>query len=195
MQTKRPSKIKHSLEIDVLQTASNATRLELVKALVVTGAFLYLPANMIPVMTMTVNGDVEKLTVMGGVEEMVNSGLWPVALIIFLASIVIPFCKLATLSWMLFLHGTSKMQRERTVLRRILIKIGSWSMIDIFLLSVIAAVGQLGMLASVHAEPGAIFFSIVVLCNIFASELYKPEWIWVKNEENQPLKNAKGAKN
>ena len=157
---------------------SNVTRLELVKALVVTGTFLYLPANMVPVMTMTVNGDVEKLTVMGGVEEMINSGLWPVALIIFLASIMIPFCKLATLSWMLFLHGTSKMQRERTVLRRILIKIGSWSMIDIFLLSVIAAVGQLGMLASVHAEPGAIFFSVVVLCNIFASELYKPEWIW-----------------
>ncbi|MFI0347350.1 MAG: paraquat-inducible protein A [Chthoniobacterales bacterium] len=158
--------------------SSNALQLELVKALVVTGAFLYLPANLVPVMTMTVNGDVEKLTVMGGVEEMVTSGLWPVAVIIFLASIAIPFCKLVTLSWMLFLHGTSTMQRERTLLRRILIKIGSWSMIDIFLLSVIAAVGQVGALASVHAEPGVIFFSVVMLCNIFASELYKPEWIW-----------------
>lgn len=158
--------------------ATNITRLELVKALVVTGLLFYFPANIIPVMTMTVNGDVQELTVMGGVEEMYNSGLWPVAVIIFLASIAIPFCKLGTLSWMLLLHGKKTMQRERTIVRRILIKIGSWSMIDIFLLSVIAAVGQLGMLASVHAQPGAIFFSVVLLCNIFASELYKPEWIW-----------------
>ena len=51
-------------------------------------------------------------------------------------------------------------------------------MIDIFLLSIIAAVGQLGMLASIHAEPGALFFSAVLLCNIFAYELYRPQWIW-----------------
>lgn len=164
---------------------SDVTRLALVKALVLTGLILYVPANIIPVMTMTVSGDVQQLTVMGGVEEMFNSGLRPVALIIFLASIAIPFCKLGTLSWMLVLHGTSTMQRERTILQRILLKLGSWSMIDIFLLSVIAAVGQLGMLASVHAEPGALFFSVVLLCNIFASELYKPTWIWQTNEKSQ----------
>ncbi len=154
--------------------------------LVLTGGIFYIPSNIIPVMTMTVNGDVEGLTVMGGVREMLESGLWPVALIIFLASIVVPFLKLAIMTLMLLLHGKSKYQRARSVARRAMLKIGSWAMIDIFLLSIIAAVGQLGMLASVHAEPGALFFAGVLLCNIFAYELYDPAWIWQSSQK--PIK-------
>lgn len=158
--------------------SSQQQRLALIQALVLSGLVLYIPSNTVPVMTMTVNGNVEPLTVMGGVREMYQSGLWPVALIIFLASIVVPFLKLAVMCWMLVLHGSTKLQRPRSWAQRIMIKIGSWAMIDIFLLSIIAAVGQLGMLASVHAEPGALFFSGVLICNIFAFELYKPAWIW-----------------
>ena len=157
---------------------TSTQRLALVKALVLTGIILYIPSNVIPVMTMTVNGNISPLTVMGGVREMVQSGLWPVGLIIFLASIVVPFLKLFIMSWMLWLHGKPKYQQERSRLRRIMIKIGSWAMIDIFLLSIIAAVGQLGMLASIHAEPGSLFFAAVLLCNIFSYELYRPQWIW-----------------
>ena len=157
---------------------SDQQRLDSVKALAIAGAILYLPSNTIPVMTMTVNGDVEPLTVMGGVMEMYHSGLWPIALIIFLASIVVPFVKLIVTGGMLWLHGTTRWQRERSTIRRIMIQIGSWAMVDIFLLSVIAAVGQLGTLASVHAEPGALFFATLLLCNIFSYELYKTSWIW-----------------
>ncbi|MFZ4116179.1 MAG: paraquat-inducible protein A [Chthoniobacterales bacterium] len=160
---------------------SSPERLTLVKVLILTGIIFYIPSNVVPVMTMTINGDVSPLTVMGGVREMVQSGLWPVGLIIFLASIVVPFLKLTIMCWMLWFHGTSTYQEERSRLYRIMIKIGSWAMIDIFLLSIIAAVGQLGMLASVHAEPGALFFSAVLLCNIFAYELYRPQWIWTSS--------------
>lgn len=159
-------------------------RFTLVQALLFTGIIFYIPSNIIPVMTMTVNGNITPLTVMGGVREMVQSGLWPVGLIIFLASVVVPFLKLAIMSWMLWLHGGARYQQERSQLRRIMIKIGSWAMIDIFLLSIIAAVGQLGMLASVHAEPGALFFSAVLLCNIFSYELYRPQWIWQNEISN-----------
>ncbi len=152
------------------------------KALVLTGLIFYIPSNVVPVMTMTLNGGVSPLTVMGGVREMVQSGLWPVGLIIFLASIVVPFLKLTIMCWMLWFHGTSHYQKERSRLYRIMIKIGSWAMVDIFLLSIIAAVGQLGMLASIHAEPGALFFSAVLLCNIFAYELYRPQWIWMSSQ-------------
>lgn len=157
---------------------SDQQRFEAVKALAVAGAILYFPSNMIPVMTMTVNGDVQPLTVMGGVMEMYHSGLWPVAVIIFLASIAVPLLKLLVTGWILWFHGTTRWQRERSIVRHAMIKIGSWAMIDIFLLSVIAAVGQLGTLASVHAEPGALFFAAVLLCNIFSYELYKTSWIW-----------------
>lgn len=157
---------------------TSGQQLGLVKALVLTGMIFYIPSNVLPVMTMTLNGHLTPLTVMGGVREMIQSGLWPVGLIIFLASIVVPFLKITIMCAMLWLHGTSIYREERSRLHRIMKKIGNWAMIDIFLLSIIAAVGQLGMLASIHAEPGSLFFAAVLLCNIFSYELYRPQWIW-----------------
>lgn len=160
----------------------NLTRVRLAQALIASGLVLYIPANVIPVMTMTVAGDVEPLTVLGGVQELYDSGLWPVAGIVFLASIVVPFLKLLSLSWMLLLHGTSTLRPHRAAAHRVIHQIGTWSMIDIFLLAVLAAVGQLGILASVQAEPGALFFSAVLLCTLFAAEVYQPKLIWETEE-------------
>lgn len=157
---------------------TDATRLSLARALVVSGLILYIPANILPVMTITITGQVEPLTIMGGVEELNDSGLMPVAAVVFLASVVVPFLKLAVLSWILLLHGSSELRRQRTTMYRILHQVGSWSMIDIFLLSVLAAVGQLGILASVKAEPGGLFFAAVLLCTLFAAEIYHPSLIW-----------------
>lgn len=155
-----------------------STRLELAKGLTVAGLILYLPANVMPVMTIVITGEVEPLTVLGGVEELADSGLFPAAAIVFLASMVVPLLKLVCMCWLLFLHGTDRLRPQRTTAFRILHQIGTWSMIDIFLLSVLAAVGQLGMLASVQAEPGAMFFAAVLLCTLFAAALYQPRMIW-----------------
>ena len=160
------------------EEAGDKLRLQAATALVITGLILYVPANILPVMTMTVVGDVEPLTVMGGVMELYDSGLWPIAGVVFLASIVVPFCKLACLSWLLLMHGRPEWQRQRGAMRRIVHTVGSWSMVDVFLLSILAAVGQLGVLASVVAEPGALFFAAVLVCTLFASESYKPHFIW-----------------
>ncbi len=152
------------------------------KALVITGLILYVPANVLPVMTMTVAGDVEPLTVFGGVQELYDSGLAPIAAVVFLASIVVPFFKLASLSWLLFMHGKPAIRRGRSALRRMLHTIGSWSMIDVFLASILAAVGQLGMLASVQIEPGALFFAAVLVCTLIATDSYKTRMIWEPEE-------------
>jgi paraquat-inducible protein A len=157
---------------------SDTARVDLARALVATGMILYVPSNVMPVMTMTIVGAVEPLTVLGGVHELYESGLPLVAGVVFLASFVVPFLKLASLGWILFLHGKPQMQRQRSTLHQIVHKIGSWSMVDIFLLSVLAAVGQLGALAGVTAKPGAIFFATVLICCIFAVEIYKPRLIW-----------------
>lgn len=157
---------------------TDETRLSMARSLVVAGLILYIPANILPVMTITITGQVEPLTIMGGVEELNDSGLMPVAAVVFLASVVVPFLKLAVLSWILLLHGSSELRRQRTTMYRILHQVGSWSMIDIFLLSVLAAVGQLGILASVKAEPGGLFFAAVLLCTLFAAEIYHPSLIW-----------------
>ena len=157
---------------------SDTTRVELARALVLTGAILYIPSNILPVMTMSIVGKVEPLTVIGAVEELYDSGLPGIAGVVFLASIVVPFLKLVSLAWILWMHGKPTRLRERTSLHRIVHTIGSWSMVDIFLLSVLAAVGQLGALASVEAKPGALFLAAVILCCLFAAEIYKPRLIW-----------------
>jgi len=161
---------------------SDRPRYQLACALVAAGIILYIPANVVPVMTMTVVGQVEPLTVLGGVQELYDSGLAPMAGIVFLASIVVPFCKLAALSWLLLMQGSTAWQRQRAAVRRIVHLVGCWSMVDVFLLSVLAAVGQLGVLASVRAEPGALFFAAVLVCTLFASESYKPRMIWQTKE-------------
>lgn len=157
---------------------TDATRLELSRALVVAGLILYIPANTVPVMVMTVAGEVEPLTVMGGVQELYNSGLAPVAGIVFVASIVIPFLKLISMSWLLLMHGSPDLRRQRTTTLRVLHQIGTWSMIDIFLLAVLVAVGQLGILASVQAKAGGMFFASVLLCSLFAADFYQARMIW-----------------
>ena len=102
----------------------------------------------------------------------------PVAVLVFCASIVIPFLKLVCMCWLLMLHGSHRMRPHRMKALRILHQIGTWSMIDIFLLSVLAAVGQLGIMASVVPQPGAVFFAGVLLCTLFAAEIYQPRMIW-----------------
>ena len=165
---------------------SDATRLQWAQAMVVTGLVLYVPANVLPVMTMSIVGTVEPLTVLGGVEELYDSGLWPMAAVVFLASIVVPFLKLVSLSWILLMHGKPVLQRQRGNLRRIVHSIGSWSMVDVFLLAILAAVGQLGALAGVKAEPGGFFFAAVLVCSLMAAEFYKPRMIWQTNSEPTP---------
>lgn len=160
---------------------TDATRLQLTRSLVLSGLIFYLPANVLPVMTITITGVVEPLTILGGVAELWDSGLPGVAMIVFLASFVLPFLKLVVMVWLLFLHGTDRLQPQRARVFQILHRIGTWSMVDVFLLSVLAAVGQMGALASVEPEPGVLFFAGVLLCTLFAAELYKPRFIWQQN--------------
>jgi len=157
---------------------SDRSRVNLSRALVVTGLILYIPSNVMPVMTMSIIGKVDPLTVLGGVHELYDSGLKLIAAVVFLASFILPLAKLVALGWVLFQHGSPRLRRERSYVFKIVHVIGSWSMIDIFLLAVLAAVGQLGALASVRAEPGCMVFAAVLLCSLVAAEIYKPRLIW-----------------
>ena len=157
---------------------SDALRVSAARALTATGALLYIPSNVMAVMTMTVAGKTEPLTVLGGVRELWDTGLPAIAAVVFLASFLVPLLKVLSLSWILFLHGTDRNTMMRDRVHGIVHRIGSWSMIDIFLLSVLAAVGQLGALGSVTAQPGAIYFCAVMISCLLAAEIYKPRLIW-----------------
>jgi paraquat-inducible protein A len=152
-------------------------------ALLISGAVLYLPANVLPVMTMTITGEHEALTVWGGVVELYEVGLWPAALLVFLASMCVPLFKLVSLGWLLVMDGSPHRRVARTKLFRLIETIGTWSMVDLFLLSVLVAVGQLGALASVRTEPGAMFFAGVLVCTLFAAFNYDVRMIWRERRE------------
>lgn len=147
-------------------------------ALAVTGLIFIIPANVLNVMNISITGDLQQLTIWGGVEELYGVGLAPVAVIVFFASLVVPILKLAGLIWILATHGQPEGRHLRARVYHYIHTFGRWSMVDIFLLSVLVAVGQLGVLASVDTKPGALYFCLVFLCTIFAVASFDARLIW-----------------
>lgn len=149
-------------------------------ALILSAAVLYIPANLYPVMDIETFGRGGPHTILGGVREFIESGFWPLALIVFLASVAVPMLKLCGLALMLLgIHRRSATRlRPRTRLYRIVEAIGRWSMIDVFVVSVLISLVRFGVIASITAEVGAVCFAAVVVLTIFAAEAFDPRLMW-----------------
>ncbi len=149
-------------------------------ALVIAAAICYVPANLLPVMKVTSLGKTEADTIMSGVIYFVTSGDWPLALIIFTASVFVPLMKLGLLTFLLTsIHRRSSWRPvERTRMYRLTEAIGRWSMVDIYVVTILVALVRLGNLATIEAGAGAVFFGSVVVITIFAAESFDPRLIW-----------------
>jgi paraquat-inducible protein A len=149
-------------------------------ALVTAAIALYLPANLLPIMTMTSLGRAQSDTIFSGVVFLLDYGLWPLALIVFIASVVVPILKLLVLVFLLLSvqWRSGWRPRERTRLYRLIELIGRWSMVDIFVVTILVALVRLGNLASVEAETGALFFCAVVVLTMLAAMSFDPRLIW-----------------
>ena len=149
-------------------------------ALVVTGFVLYLPANVLPVLSIERFGHEQPNTILGGVGELIAAGLWPLAIIVFSASIVVPLAKLCGLSLMLAMthRRSSRWLVGRTSLYRFIDFIGRWSSIDLFMISILVALVQFGALTRVRPEGGAVAFAAVVVVTMFASGSFDPRIMW-----------------
>lgn len=149
-------------------------------ALTLTAYILYIPANLLPVMTVIMSGKGEPDTIMSGVKALVVAGMWPLALLIFFASITVPVLKLVILTYLLLSVQLKShwRPRERTVLYRLTESIGRWSMIDIFVIAILVAVVKIGALATIEAGPGAVAFGGVVVVTMFAAMSFDPRLIW-----------------
>jgi paraquat-inducible protein A len=149
-------------------------------ALLIAGYLLYIPANLLPVLTLVRFGDVERNTIMSGVFELIRSNLWPLAVIVFVASIVLPMTKLLGLTWMLIAIRVRSSHRllARTRLFRTIDLIGRWSNIDVFMGSVLVGLLQFGALTSVRAGPGLLAFAAVVVVTMFATITFDPRLMW-----------------
>jgi paraquat-inducible protein A len=149
-------------------------------ALVIAAAVLYIPANYYPVLSVVQLGAGQPSTILGGVEELVTARQYPLAALVFFASIAVPMLKLFGLSIMLITiqTGRSGWLRDRTRLYHIVRFIGRWSMIDIFMESLLGALVAFGSVITIEPGAGALAFCAVVILTMFAAETFDPRLMW-----------------
>ena len=149
-------------------------------ALVISAFICYIPANLLPMTVVTSLGNVQSDTIMSGVIYFLQHGEWPIGLVILIASVVVPMTKLFILVYLLISVQRKSQWRplERTRLYRVTEAIGRWSMTDIYVVTIMVALVQLGNLATIEAGIGAIFFGAVVVLTIFAAMTFDPREIW-----------------
>ncbi|HTI02294.1 MAG TPA: paraquat-inducible protein A [Acidisoma sp.] len=149
-------------------------------ALLIAAAVLYIPANVYPVLTVVQMGSGMPSTILGGVEELVAAKMYPLAAIVFIASIMVPMLKLLGLAILLVMTQFSRDERlvDRVRLYRIIAVIGRWSMIDIFMESILVALVQFGAIVTIEPGVGAVAFAGVVILTIFAAEAFDPRVMW-----------------
>jgi paraquat-inducible protein A len=146
----------------------------------------YIPANVLPITLTTSLGKTQSDTIMSGVIYFITTGSWPIALVIFIASIVVPLAKLLILTFLLISLQRKSQWRphDRTRLYRITEAVGRWSMLDIYVITILVALVKLGALASIEAGPAAVFFAAMVVITIFAAMSFDPRLIWDSMENN-----------
>jgi paraquat-inducible protein A len=149
-------------------------------ALTTAALILYLPANLLAMMTVERFGRVNSYTILSGVNELAQLGMWPLALLVFFASVVVPMLKLASLGWFLYAirRRSARWLRERTVLYRLIDSVGRWSNIDVFMVSILAASLQFGFLTTVDPEAGIVSFAAVVVLTMLATAIFDPRLMW-----------------
>jgi paraquat-inducible protein A len=149
-------------------------------ALTIAAAICYIPANALPVLNTTTPAGSDDDTILGGVVFLYTSGSWPLALVVLIASVIIPLGKLVSLAYLLISvqRGSNTNSRERTRLYRIVVFIGRWSMLDVFVDTFTVALVQLQPLMAVVPGPGVLFFAAVVVLTMLAAESFDPRLIW-----------------
>lgn len=154
--------------------------LHVTAALSLAALVLYVPANVYPIMKMYLHGAYSESTVWDGIKILMDHHEWAVAIIVFLASMVIPLVKLAGLFSLVVTSrmGWGRRLRGRTHLYKFIDAIGPWAMLDVFLLAVLVALVKLGQIATILPGPGLIAFTAVVVLTMLASASFDPRAIW-----------------
>lgn len=154
-------------------------------ALVLAALILYLPANLLPITVTTALGTRQADTILSGVIYFMQTGSWEIASVIFIASVFVPLAKLVILVLLLVSvrFRWRWRPRDRTVLYRLTELVGRWSMVDIYVVTILVALVRLGAVATIEAGPAAVYFAAVVVLTMFAAESFDPRLIWDVLEE------------
>ncbi len=154
-------------------------------ALVIAAFIFYVPANVLPITVTTSLGHTQSDTIMSGVIYFLLHGSPEIAIVIFVASVFIPILKLIVMAYLLVSvqRKSGWRPRDRTQLYQITHAIGRWSMVDIYVVTILVALVKLGVFANIDAGPAAVYFASVVVISMFAAESFDPRLIWDALEE------------
>ena len=149
-------------------------------AYLITASILLVPAYLLPVMTLIRFGQKENSTIFAGVLHLIQDGAWPLGLLVFFASILVPLTKITAMFFLLIMvHLRSDWRlRDRTVLYRLTEAVGAWSMVDIYLISILIALLRMDELATIFPGAGATFFGAAVVMTMMAAHSFDPRLMW-----------------
>ena len=151
----------------------------------------YIPANLLPVMNTSMFGSGADSTIIGGVLEFWEHGAWDIALIIFIASIAVPGVKFVALSLLLVTaqRGSLWARKERSQLYRFVELIGYWSMLDVIVVALVAALVKFQALGDIEPRAGILFFGMVVVLTMLSAMSFDPRLIW-DNRQTEEVMDA-----
>ncbi|MGE4318732.1 MAG: paraquat-inducible protein A [Deferribacterales bacterium] len=151
-------------------------------ALSIAALILYLPANIFPIMDVRIMGESSTNTILGGVIQFFQHRMYFICAVVFVASFVVPLFKLSALFYILLTLNKEKSlsNRKKTTLFKIVEIIGKWSMLDVFVVGIMAGLIDTGYLLKITAGPGIVFFASVVILTMMASASFDTRLIWDK---------------
>ena len=157
-------------------------------AWLLTSVLLYVPANALPIMHTTLLGRTTDNTILGGIVVLWEHGSYPIAAVIFIASVLVPLGKIVVLGWLCITVQTGSVDgnREKTILYRVTELVGRWSMVDVFVVGILVALIQLGNIMYILPGPAALAFAAMVVTTMIAAIEFDPRLIWsLENREEK----------
>ncbi|AYY80065.1 MULTISPECIES: membrane integrity-associated transporter subunit PqiA [Proteus] len=167
-------------------------------SLLITSLILYIPANLLPIMVTESLGNNIYSTIMAGVILLWEDGSYPVAMVIFIASIMVPSLKMVAIAWLCWDAHKSKGKRDPAkmhFLYEVVEYVGRWSMIDVFVIAVLASLVRMGRLMSIYPDFGVVLFAVVVVLTMFSAMMFDPRLTWDKctaDDDKSKIKEPKG---
>lgn len=162
----------------------NDTSVQNTWALLITSIIFYIPANLLPIMNTRLLGHDDPSTILGGIYLLWQLGSYPIAIVIFIASVAVPIAKIIAMCWLNFSvqQQSDTFRLERTKLYRITELVGRWSMVDVFVVIILVSLIQLGNTMSIYPGSAALAFSGMVILTMLAAMSFNPQRIWNKKK-------------
>jgi paraquat-inducible protein A len=154
-------------------------------ALLLAAAIFYVPANLLPILHTTSVGYSGSDTIFSGIVALWTGGSWPLAILVFIASVLVPLLKFIVLGFLIgsTFRGSGWALHDRTILYRLVEFIGRWSMLDIFVVSLMVTLVQLRGIAAIHAGGGALAFAAVVVLMMYSAQAFDPRLMWDRERQ------------